>query len=255
MTNQIQKRAGSSVSLKDNAPDILKKAVELMQKSERFKLYPEFDPEIWDPIVKALNSIAFDMGQRTQLHPEESKRLCDHLHKYFKDINLEELQEAFGMYQAQQLDFKDGYYQSFDKLFLGNVLSSFMRYRLVSLSDLEQFKESNAKPNKTFLEYLELHLFKPYNEIKEGAEYYFPDHIANAMYTRLDQQGLAKMSTADKKRLKDEVEKEMLAEKDNIGRIDDYQLKFYCRVKAFKEWIMEKVMEEYDLETEIKKLL
>ena len=77
--------------------------------------------EVW-------NSIAFRLGIRESLVPEELKIIFEFMQKHFKRFSLNDLREAFSYYSAQKLNFKDSHYQSLDNVFIGKVLTSYKEF-------------------------------------------------------------------------------------------------------------------------------
>lgn len=80
--------------------------------------------------------------------------------KYFGGLSLTSIVEAFDLYSSQQLEFKGGHFNSFDRVFIGRVLKSYEKYKSAQyvkpklVGGIEQRIESTFQEKKSHFEWL-----------------------------------------------------------------------------------------------------
>lgn len=90
-----------------------------------------------------LQTVAFDIGIRQALTLEDLDSIFNFLKKNFGATTLQDITDAFDLYSAQKLDFKDGHFNSFDKVFVGKVLKSYNDKK-----DKDRVKPKQFEPQK-----------------------------------------------------------------------------------------------------------
>lgn len=251
--NEIVKKADLTNSLADNCPPAIRKMAQLMDSKEAFRAHEvDFANKQWDETKTTLQRVSFDMGQRVKLEDYELQRLCEHLKKHFAGLNVNEVEEAFSLYQAKKLDFTDGYYQSFDKLFLGNVLSSYKRHKQKVLANLSNYRKKREDDKIDSLEYFEKKLFKPYKELLEGKPYTLSEMDEWFLYKAVDGLGIEMCSTDEKQQFMIEAEQQIewprrISEDDKHKKTRSKAISL-----AFRNWLQNQAFEGVDVEKLIK---
>lgn len=84
------------------------------------------DSAIVTPDFKVVfQTIAYDIGIREALDLNDLDAIFNYVQKFFGLMSLENMRDAFDMYSAQELDFRDSHFNQFDKVFVGKVLKSY----------------------------------------------------------------------------------------------------------------------------------
>jgi len=147
---------------------------EQSKRSIKFRQYPNRPNDSqWLEVRKTLIAIQFRIGIHEPVTEAEEKELCRFLFKECKDINRFELDNAFDLYCAGKLDYKESHFNKLSNLFLGNVLGAFKRYRAFELSQLKTVTYIEKPFNE--LDYYERNLFDPYEKFCETGVYPFTD--------------------------------------------------------------------------------
>ena len=92
----------------------------LIRLKDKIIVYPEFK--------QSLQSICYNIGIREAIDATDMDSIFLYLSKYYGLLNVKQINEAFDLYSAQELEFKDSHYNSFDKTFIGKVLKSYQEY-------------------------------------------------------------------------------------------------------------------------------
>ena len=87
-----------------------------------------FNKSEGNAFTETWNKIAFNLGIREKLADFELQLIFDFVSKYFKTLTLQDMSDAFGLYSAQKLNFKNSHYQSMDNSFIGSVLTAYREY-------------------------------------------------------------------------------------------------------------------------------
>ncbi len=83
----------------------------------------------WTELKEELVAQALRIGLSEPPSIDELVDICRFVQREFKDFNILEVKNAFSLYAAQKLDFRDNPYNKLSSLFIGNVLSSYRRHR------------------------------------------------------------------------------------------------------------------------------
>lgn len=266
-----------SFLLKTNAPLALVSVVRCME-GQKFRNLSETS-DMWKETGSVLQMSAFDCGLRSSLDEYEVKRLIDQIKRQFSDLTLMEIEEAFALYTAKKLDFEKDSFQSFDKLFLGNVLASYRRYKMSQLAKLRTYqKEQQEKDfNPTEEQIKEMtrefiyKLIPDFLECVKDSKYVLNDPYG-IIYDTLTKEGIIELHKSKRAQIWKEERAKIVA----IGLIDSerdkfHQFKhfidntcddknmFFSRAKmngkkaALKYWVELKLKEGYDFENELLK--
>jgi len=160
---------------------------------------------------EVFNSIAFQLGIREFLVPEELKIIFDFLNKHFGGFSLNDLRESFSYYSAQKLNFKDSHFQSLDNVFIGRVLTSYKEF--ISNELRNKPKRINSEPIKA-LTFNEIKFeadqsLKDFREGKDLSKYSFI-----FIYNYYKEKGLIKFEGSQAKEFQEKVKREILNEVD-----------------------------------------
>jgi hypothetical protein len=180
-----------------------------IEKKEGFENYSYEERNLFSEVW---NSIAFQLGIRESLVPEELKIIFDFMQKHFKLFSLNDLREAFSYYSAQKLNFKDSHFQSLDNVFIGKVLSSYKEFIANELRRKPKQIENSKIKELTF------------EEIKFEAEESFKDFKENKnldnynwifIYNYYKSEGKIKFEGNEAKQFQEVVKSEIIKEVDN----------------------------------------
>jgi len=243
-----------SVTLKPEAPEEVKRAVQLYNPNASFRTFPPNPTAIeWDSVKDLLLGFSFQCGIKEPISEHEEDAMVNHLSRHFKSLNPLELSEAFSLYAAQKLDFKEPAYQAFTSLFVSKVLVSYMNYRSSQLSKREVYAEPNvmlSAPAK--IAYFENTLFKQYQLVLEGkrVESVFDDFDSHLYYNSLDDIGFIDVSDEEKMEIWQFVTDD-LRENFKPTRAKPKPLKTdavkRAKALAFRSWVTNLVFDEIDL--------
>ena len=131
-------------------------------QSKKIRAFEQTD---FDILYQCLNGCAYLMGLRTKILQQEFDIIKPFLIRQFGDISSEEIKEAIELWASKKLEFKDSHFQSMDITFLGNVLSSYRKYRTQELSKAEHYRiHREAEPDKELIrgEYIQNAIITPY---------------------------------------------------------------------------------------------
>ena len=241
--------------------------VEWLTKSQpKFRdLTPNFNHKTWRDIEKLLFGCSYTIGVSNPPEPEMLQSICRILKNQHPDVNASEVMEAFDMYAGQKLDFKTSHYNSFDALFVSNVVTSYKRYRATELSKIKRvtFDESKSRVEKAeLLAYYERELFQKFNEFKKTKQLNWDLMKSNALYKQLEEMGVIEISVEEKKLIASDVLKSIKlniasivkdgkAKKNLDGEFDIDKTFFQnkCRQETFFRWIKEMDFADEDIKT------
>ena len=144
----MQKQAGaemqthSSKTLKDNTPIPLRNVLGAMSGNQMRNI----SVSERDKMIHMIEAFTVDLGKKEPLDFVELKRLIEHIKREFASLTLLEVEQSFSLYLACKLDFKNERFQGINKLFLGNVLGSYRRYKTSQLAKRQAYERDNAPP-------------------------------------------------------------------------------------------------------------
>ena len=104
------------------------------------------------------------------------------------------MSDAFGLYSAQKLNFKNSHYQSMDNSFIGAVLTAYREYTAQ--------QNKNKAPETLQIDFNPMPIdknkqaIKAFNEFKKKGSYF---DFSNIIYKHLDETGVLNVSTKRKK--------------------------------------------------------
>ena len=214
------------------------------------KIKESQDKEITFYILKS----AVQVGINGSMDDLTINLLLDFVKKYYSNLQINQYAEAFELYAAQKLDFKEKPYNNFSTIFVGLILNSYKEYlRRANLKPKAYIPPSHQIENKVnAAEEME----KAYNFIekvyKEKGEFPIIANWSDAfIYAEL--KGFIKLSVKDKQELKMQVlsiinSKQLQKRLDtgikgNSNEFEDGNLKVQCRKRALINYLQSKTNE------------
>lgn len=83
---------------------------------------------LFDEFETTINGVCFSIGIPEAISRFEQGIVFNFIHGQFGILTLEEIVNAFTLYSANKLKFKDSHFGKFDNKFIGNVLSSYLEH-------------------------------------------------------------------------------------------------------------------------------
>ena len=159
----------------------------------------------------------------------------------------EEIKLAFKLGCKGDLNEDMNHYQSFTPIYLGRILKAYSELRQKELAKTQSKAITTFKePETDSHEYLEKHLFTPYELVKAG-KYPFNDLDERLLYIKLDGLGVI-MATLDEKKAA-MIEAEERTQKKYRQNEDEYKKKVTQKAReiCFRNWIENCALEDVDL--------
>ena len=189
-------------------------------QSKKIRAFEQTD---FDILYQCLNGCAYLMGLRTKILQQEFDIIKPFLIRQFGDISSEEIKEAIELWASKKLEFKDSHFQSMDITFLGNVLSSYRKYRTQELSKAEHYRlHREAEPDKELIrgEYIQNAIVAPYRAFIKTGDWAFS--FEDRLYDFFDARKAINITIDRKKELFEEarrilVHREKLTAKQSTG--------------------------------------
>lgn len=259
-------------------PSVIR-AEELRTKVPNFKRYGAVYVEgtktltdEWKQLTDVVFACAFCIGIKDP--PSKSALLiyAQFIQSQFKDLNPLEVKEAFDMYAAEALDFKSPHFHSFDNVFIGRVLKSYMRDRNKKLTVYNNSKVTliEYKPTKEEKEheerlYYHFELFQKYETYRETKEYTWKDIISQWLFVKLEKLGVVNITPKEKQLFASDIEVQVRKhqraniklgilrvvknKKNKTEEIVLDRLNFakHCRAQFFRRWIEEQDFADVDI--------
>jgi len=214
------------------------------------KIKESQDKEITFYILKS----AVQVGINGSMDDLTINLLLDFVKKYYSNLQINQYSEAFELYAAQKLDFKEKPYNNFSTIFVGLILNSYKEYlRKANLKPKPYIPPSHQLENKVNVaEEME----KAFNFIekvyKEKGEFPIIANWSDAfIYAEL--KGFIKLRVKDKQDLKVQVlsiikSKQLQKRLDtgikgNSNEFEDGNLKVQCRKRALINYLQSKTNE------------
>lgn len=92
-----------------------------------------------------LHNLCYELGIREALEKRDVDSIFTYLTRNFGLIKLEQINEAFDLYSSQQLDFKDSHFNSFDRIFIGKVLTSYYKFKDTSRKKPKRYEPEDNR--------------------------------------------------------------------------------------------------------------
>jgi hypothetical protein len=208
------------------------------------KIKESQDKELTFYILKS----AVQVGINGSMDDLTMNLLVDFVKKYYGNLEISQYSEAFELYAAQKLDFKEKPYNNFSTAFVGLILNSYK----------EWLRKANLKP-KAYIEpthQLEnnqdpiAEMEKAYKFIqrvyKESGEFPIIANWSDA-YLYAEANGIINLSLEEKKRIKKEVLEDIKLKqmhkrletgvKGSLSEFDEGNIKVLCRKKSLMRFI------------------
>lgn len=96
--------------------------------------------------TEIVNNISYGIGIREPLDAVDIDNVFSYLVRNFKLLSLKDVAEAFDLYSAQRLEFKESHFNSFDRVFIGKVLTSYEAHKK---AERKLFEHRYQKPTET----------------------------------------------------------------------------------------------------------
>ena len=182
----------------------------------------------------------------------DTQILIDFILGAYGALTAEELKLAFKLGCKGELNCEMEHYQAFSALYLGRILKAYSELKQKELAKIQSTTQSSFKqPVIDSEDYLQKHLFEPYELVKAG-KYPFTDLDERFLYIKLDGLGV-EMATIDEKKAA-MVEAEERTEKKYRQNEDEYKKKVIQKAReiCFKNWIENCALEDLDIVSIIK---
>jgi hypothetical protein len=238
---------------KDSGNNLPERIYQLTTASKKFNEFPmDFNHEAWTKTRLFLFALRVRLGLSENVTELEINELCRFLKKEFSFVNREQLSEAFDMFCAQSLDLdykKQGHFNKVSNSFIGLVLKSYLTFQRVQLAKRTHQISTYVQPTIELEEYFLKVLIEPYEKMLADGAYPYSVLDGWMLYDKLfkiikctDEQRAEYRELAVTITLKDQNKKESQ---------EDYARRVTKNAKhlAFKDWIQEKALEEFDLRT------
>jgi len=208
------------------------------------KIKESQDKELTFYILKS----AVQVGINGSMDDLTMNLLVDFVKKYYGNLEIKQYAEAFELYAAQKLDFKEKPYNNFSTAFVGLILNSYK----------EWLRKANLKP-KAYIEpthQLEnnqdpiAEMEKAYKFIervyKDSGEFPIIANWSDA-FLYAEANGIINLSLEEKKRIKKEVLEDIKLKqlqkrlvtgvKGSLSEFDEGNIKVLCRKKSLMRFI------------------
>ncbi len=200
-----------------------------------------------------------------------------YIQRRFGELNASEINEAFDLFCAQKLDFQKDYVHEFNSLFIGNVLSAYIRYKEQMIiqaknapkpkpaqkseeevkSEQQQRSELHQKAMAVFEELL----FPQFILYKKSKIYKWTELDEKILFQYLEAIKVIDLTTQEKIDFASDMEKKLRLEisylvKQKLARFDNktssfviepFFLKKRCQSEMVKRWIMEAEMTDENI--------
>ncbi len=142
--------------------------------------------------------IGMSLSIHEPLSVEESNFIKKFCLERFYMFTEAEIEQAFDMYCASQLDFKDGHYGIVSKEFVGKVLQSYMRYKESKKMEAIKYKQKNMseksytdeEKHQSSIEYYTTCLAMPYQKFIDEDVWKFTEGSLKYLYIDLTKHGI-----------------------------------------------------------------
>lgn len=104
----------------------------------------EYDTDMLVQMSKRLNAIAFSMGFRESMSPEELLVLSQWIKEQFGDVSMQEVAHGFDLVTAKKIGDKIQHYATFSKQYIGEVLNAFKIHRAKQIKLFEEHMKVKA---------------------------------------------------------------------------------------------------------------
>jgi hypothetical protein len=174
--------------------------------------------------------------------------LVDFVKKYYGNLEIKQYSEAFELYAAQKLDYKEKPYNNFSTAFVGLILNSYQEYiRKANLKPKAYIQPSHQLENNQDPIIEMEKAFKFIEKVyKESGDFPIIANWSDAfLYAQAN--GLITLSAEEKKQIKKEVIAEIKLKqvqkrletgvKGSISEFEDKNVKVLCRKKSLMRFI------------------
>jgi hypothetical protein len=174
--------------------------------------------------------------------------LVDFVKKYYGNLEIKQYSEAFELYAAQKLDYKEKPYNNFSTAFVGLILNSYQEYiRKANLKPKAYIQPSHQLENNQDPIVEMEKAFKFIEKVyKESGDFPIIANWSDAfLYAQAN--GLITLSAEEKKQIKKEVIAEIKLKqvqkrletgvKGSISEFEDKNVKVLCRKKSLMRFI------------------
>lgn len=144
------------------------------------------------------------VGMHGGIDELEEQILIDFLKTKFGNFNEEEFIEAFKLYAAGELNFKEAVYNNFSPFFVGKILNSYKDYKAKEAAKPKLFKEKTLLPEPEYVHEKQLELLKEFikDETKKPPDW-------SKMYEYLENKGVFSFTDEQKQVLGGSIRNEL----------------------------------------------
>ena len=250
------------------------------RETEKIGVYNGAQDYRWNKYVRPVfEKFGFELGLPTALDDFQFSVIREYVREHFSNLSFQEMREAFSLYVAQKLEYKESPYGKISPIFVGNVLNSFKKYQMGLVHDYNMKLKNAEKPQKEATEqekkqiryeYITECFLKPYNALKEGGSFSVDDHICIDLFKKFYKAGAITLNEVQLKYWREQAEnyyenmpmpedrdkrKKVKALKDLVAKakLEGMQqsqdfIKTKATVLCFKHWVKEKAEQNFNME-------
>lgn len=204
--------------------------VEWLSKLQpKFRTYPpNFTLKQWTDVEDLLLACSYQIGVTNAPEPEMLQKMCTALKSQSPDLNASELNEAFDLYAFQKLDFKTPHFNSFDLLFLANIVMSYKRYQASQRAKLNKIKKpiavlpepkiSESESHKIAMDFFNRNLIPQFEQYKKDKQYNWSELDEKLIFFYLEEIGIFNLNIQQKKAFADDILKQLRMEISHLAK-------------------------------------
>ena len=250
------------------------------RETEKIGVYNGAQDYRWNKYVRPVfEKFNFNLGIQARLDDFQFSELRTYIREHFSNFSYQEIAEAFSLYTAHKLEYKESPYGKIAPLFVGNVLNSFKKYQMSLIHDYNMKLKDAEKPQKEATEqekkqiryeYITECFLKPYNALKRGGNFSVDEHICIDLFKKFYKAGVITLNQQQLKYWREQAEnyyenmpmpedreerkkvknlKELVARAkvEGLEQSQDF-IKTKATVLCFKHWIKEKAKQNFNME-------
>jgi hypothetical protein len=232
-----------TIGYKDSTPNSLIRTLQLNSNPKIRTFSNDLTSGEWKPLLVILSRFGYSTGLKSIPDNRELELILNFVKREFPDFTKEECDEAFSLYLAQKLEFKDSHYNSFSSLFIGNILNSYRTYRQTNLTKLSAYKKPDVKLEvPTKMKFMHTNFKPKYNKMLEDGKPFnecFSNIDSWLFYTSLDECGILNIPKEERQKVWDEIRKDIswFTPKLHHKKPDQDDFIKQCKIILFKDWV------------------
>jgi len=125
-----------------------------------------------------LNAICYNIGVKDPLDDQDLDKVFLFLSRHFANLTLQDINDGFELYAAQELEFKTSHFNSFDNVFISKVLKSYEQFKRAKhikpkILTIDQPQEDPTEEEKKSFEWVKFNFLD--SSPRNGRAKTFPD--------------------------------------------------------------------------------